>query len=130
MKKLTRGEIAAVKSLVCTKAGAINEVYGYSALLYAGAILQGRKVHYRRAGGPRKRSTMEHAATVAPKIVSAMGYEVEHGNDAPRGGELGDYWVKKGRAVLKTENLPRARTQGYFEALMPAMGLAELLDEA
>lgn len=100
MKKLTKKQIAAARALITNKDGSINRVNGTAALLSASSILAGRNQHYRRPGGPGKRSTVDQSVVKGAELVEALGYTVKHGNSAPRGGELGDLYYKVGRPVL------------------------------
>jgi len=114
MKKLTKSQKAKVRKMVLTKSGKINRVVGVEALHDTCDLLAGYFVHFRRSGSRGKSSTVSSADWLARDIVKALGYKVEIGNNAPRGGVLGDYFYKAGRPVKVT-----------FDELLAALDIVE-----
>lgn len=97
MKKLNKKQIEAIRGLLCNIDGTLNRKIAIDALLCLRRLMNCHRIHYRRAGSRGKRSTVIAAVMLAVDVCKAMGYTVSHHNDAPRGGELGDYYLKDGR---------------------------------
>lgn len=99
MKKLTNTQIKNIRAEICNKSGKIN---GSMELLLSQGIaklMKGYTLHYMNEGSRGKKAYPTKTLEVAAEIVELMGYEVNHENDAPRGGICGDHFIKAGRPV-------------------------------
>jgi hypothetical protein len=101
LKKLSKAQIAAIRTeLRVTKTNAIHAAVGTPDKIQAGLnkMLSKEKIHFQHwTGSNKNKSLSTDGPTVRwVKICEILGYTFERGNDAPRGGADGDYFIKKG----------------------------------
>lgn len=108
MKTLTNKQIKQLlETGAFTKSGKIHGGMAFSIDNALTIAAKGDKVYYMNSGGPRKPITESKGSLLAADILKACGYKVVFGNDAPRGGQLGNYFKLTRKAKISTEEVER-----------------------
>jgi hypothetical protein len=97
MKKLTQTQILKLKKFI-TKKGELTNAGGLHekiSALFNGEVL---RLNYTTGSGSKTRINQAYTVVDALTVAEIMGYKVVRGNDAPRGGRMGEF-IKISRKI-------------------------------
>lgn len=97
MKKLTKAQIEKLKKFTTkkgelTNAGGLHEKLN---ALFSGEVL---RLNYTTGSGRYTRINQAYTVIDTLTVAEILGYRVVRGNDAPRGGRMGEF-IKIGRKI-------------------------------